>query len=134
MSALDSSDPTAVYKANTNNEDTGDSEAKSEPVQGLSKNAQKRAAKAAFLAEKKLERRAREKAAKKEKKRQKREAGEGWYEDEEPSTKKLKREGPVQSFNARVVVDLGFDDMMTDKVHNISILYHHLDLNGARIF
>ena len=86
-------------------------------TQTLSKRAQKRAAKAAFLAEKKLERRAREKAARKEKKRQKREAGEGWYEDEEPSQKKLKRAGPAQPFDARVVIDLGFDDMMTDKVH-----------------
>ena len=86
-------------------------------TQALSKSAQKRAAKTAFLAEKKLERRAREKAARKEKKKQKREAGESWYEDEEPSKKKLKRAGPAQPFNARVVVDLGFDDMMTDKVH-----------------
>ena len=94
--------------------------------QPLSKNAQKRAAKAAYLQEKKLERRKREKAAKKEKKRAQREraaavrAGDEDADDaddiNEPARKKVKHDGPVRTFKARVVVDLGFDSYMTDRV------------------
>ena len=96
-------------------------------TQPLSKKAQKRAAKQAYLVEKKLERRVREKEAKKEKKRQRRErqeriaAGEEVSEDDElvdiqPEKKKARRDGPSKPFNARVVVDLGFDDLMSEKV------------------
>lgn len=92
----------------------------------LSKKAQKKAAKQAYFAERKLERRAREKEAKKEKKRQRRErqeriaAGEVVSDDDEdggtqPERKKARKEGPIRPFNARVAVDLGFDDMMSDK-------------------
>ncbi|KII95276.1 hypothetical protein PLICRDRAFT_34118 [Plicaturopsis crispa FD-325 SS-3] len=84
----------------------------------LSKNAQKKAAKMARYAEQKLERRAREKAVKKEKKlerAQKRAAGE--LDDDDEGGRKVKRAklGKGTPFNARVVVDLGFDDMMSDK-------------------
>ena len=89
-------------------------------AQPLSKKAQKRAAKAAYLAEQKKERRAAEKERKKEKKRilaEKRAAGE-LDEEEEARLKKKRRtgDGPKRPFTARVVVDLGFDDMMTENV------------------
>ncbi|KZT70331.1 hypothetical protein DAEQUDRAFT_750450 [Daedalea quercina L-15889] len=88
------------------------------PTQSLSKNAQKRLAKAAYIAEQKKERRAAEKQRKKEKKRilaEKRAAGE-LDEDEEARAFKKRRtgDGPRRPFRARVVVDLGFDDKMTD--------------------
>jgi hypothetical protein len=91
----------------------------------LSKNAQKKAAKVARFAAQKLERRAKEKEAKKEKKRikaQKRAAGEleeDEVQEEEEKKRMMKRAktGSGQKlFGARVCVDLGFDDMMTDKV------------------
>jgi len=76
----------------------------------LSKKAQKRAAKAARLQEQKSERRAREKEAKKRKRRERVQAG-----DEDPR-KRRKMGGQDQiPFAAQVVVDLGFDHMMTDK-------------------
>ncbi|KZT06515.1 uncharacterized protein LAESUDRAFT_653560 [Laetiporus sulphureus 93-53] len=88
--------------------------------QPLSKNAQKRLAKAARTAELKKERRAAEKERKKEKKRvqaEKRAAGELEGKDDEQALSRKKRrmgEGPRTPFGATVVVDLGFDSMMTD--------------------
>jgi len=89
------------------------------PAQPLSKNAQKRLAKAAWVAEQKKERRAAEKARKKEKKRiqaEKRAAGELDENEEQSRVTKKRRtgEGPKKPFKARVVVDLGFDDKMTE--------------------
>lgn len=95
----------------------------SEPaLQPLSKKAQKRAAKAAYLAEQKKERRVAEKEKKKEKKRilaQKRAAGQ-LDEEEEARLKKKRRtgDGPKRLFKAKVVVDLGFDDKMAENVSN----------------
>jgi len=86
----------------------------------MSKNALKKAAKAERLAAMKLERRAREKEAKKEKKRQqaeKRAAGELDDEDEDANKRRAKK--PRLQFGGTVVVDLGFDDMMNDKVSEI---------------
>ena len=86
----------------------------------MSKNAIKKAAKAERLAALKLERRAREKEAKKEKKRiraEKRAAGE-LDDDEEEIKRRMKR--PKLQFGGTVVVDLGFDSMMNDKVRSIS--------------
>lgn len=80
-----------------------------------SKSSLKKAARREKLAALKLERRAKEKLAKKEKKRvkaEKRAAGE-LDSDDEPKPKK-RRFGPP--FGGRVVVDLGFDEKMTEKV------------------
>ncbi|KAJ7771104.1 guanine-1-methyltransferase-domain-containing protein [Mycena maculata] len=79
-----------------------------------SKSSLKKAARREKFAAQKLERRAKEKLAKKEKKKiraEKRAAGE-LDEDEEPQHKK-RRVGPP--FGGRVVVDLGFDEKMTEK-------------------
>jgi len=83
----------------------------------LSKNAQKRALKMARQQERKMEHRAKEKAAKKEKKRKRAErlaAGEQLSEDERQKRAKVNR--AKEPFAARVVLDLGFDDKMNDKV------------------
>ncbi|KAI0758110.1 guanine-1-methyltransferase-domain-containing protein, partial [Fomes fomentarius] len=89
--------------------------------QPLSKKAQKRLAKAAYLAEKKKERRAAEKERKKERKRalaEERAAGEVDEDHDEDGQRQRKRQkterGPRTPFAARVVVDLGFDDKMTE--------------------
>ncbi|KAG9317315.1 guanine-1-methyltransferase-domain-containing protein [Chiua virens] len=95
-------------------------EAEPSNPQVLSKKAQKRAAKAARLHELKLERRAREKEAKKKKRRERAQAiGRGDL-DENTSRKKRKINAGSEAeiFNARVVVDLGFDDLMSDKEIN----------------
>lgn len=86
--------------------------------QGLSKKAQKRAAKAARLHELKLERRAREKVAKKNKRRERVQAIANGELDKNTSRKKWRANGggEAEIFNARVVVDLGFDELMSDKV------------------
>ncbi|KAF7970256.1 hypothetical protein HWV62_24514 [Athelia sp. TMB] len=94
----------------------------------LSKKAQKKAAKAARFAALKLERRAKEKVAKKVKKRiraEKRAAGEleeDELQEEEEKRRAMKRAktGAGQKpFAVRVCIDLGFDDMMTDKASKI---------------
>ena len=91
----------------------------------LSKNAQKRALKMAKVEERKLERRAKEKAAKKEKKRKRAEriaAGEQPSEDE-MAQKRAKMSQVKEPFSARVVLDLGFDDKMSDKVRCLHVFY-----------
>ena len=91
-------------------------ENKSETVV-LSKKAQKRALKMTRREERKMEHRAKEKAAKKEKKRKRAErlaAGEQLSEDERQKRAKTNR--TKEPFAARVVLDLGFDDKMSDKV------------------
>ena len=83
-------------------------------VKPLSKKAQKKAAKAARYAEQKVERRAREK----ERKKLKRTAAQPELHDEDGAAPKSKRAKLDQTkFDARLVIDLGFDDMMTEKVH-----------------
>lgn len=84
----------------------------------MSKNAIKKAAKAARLAELKLERRAREKEAKKEKKRVRAEKRAAGDDDEEEIKRRMKR--AKLQFGGTVVVDLGFDSMMNDKVGSVS--------------
>ena len=84
----------------------------------LSKKAIKKAEKAKRLAAAKIERRAREKEAKKEKKRviaAKRAAGEL---DEEDGEKDKQRKKPRIYWDGKVVVDLGFDERMNEKVSN----------------
>jgi tRNA (guanine9-N1)-methyltransferase len=91
----------------------------------LSKKAQKRALKMARLEERKLERRAKEKAAKKEKKRRRAEriaAGEQLSEDKR-AEKRGRLNRAREAFTARIVLDLGFDDKMSDKVRFVSALY-----------
>ena len=100
------------------------------PTEGqpLSKKAQKRLAKAAYIAERKKERRAAEKERRKEKKRalaEKRAAGELDGEEEEAARDRKRQkteQGPRTAFNARVVVDLGFDENMTENVSGLSEL------------
>ena len=98
---------------------TGANEEPSEvSSQPLSKKAQKKQAKAAYLAEKKKERRANEKEKRKEKKRKLAEQkASGEIDDDEYArlTKKAKVEHKPP-FQARVVVDLGFDDLMSENV------------------
>ena len=91
--------------------------------QPLSKKAQKKLAKAASLAEKKKERRANEKEKRKEKKRklaEQKATGEIDEAEYARLTKKVKIE-QKPPFQARVVVDLGFDNLMTENVsHNVT--------------
>ena len=80
----------------------------------LSKNAQKRLLKAERRAEVKSLRRSREKELKKQKKRARAEQ----QTEEGPPEKKLRVEKhTIRPFNARVVIDLGFDELMSAKVH-----------------
>ncbi len=94
----------------------------------LSKNAQKRALKVARMEERKMERRAKEKAAKKEKKRKRAErlaAGEQLSEDERQKRTKVNR--TKEPFAARIVLDLGFDDKMSDKVRGcLCVVLQHV--------
>ena len=83
----------------------------------MSKNALKKAVKAERFAAIKLERRAREKEAKREKKRQRAEkkaAGELDEDDDEDKRRQEKKR--KLEFGGQVLVDLGFDEMMNDKV------------------
>ncbi|KAG6850926.1 hypothetical protein H0H93_006752 [Arthromyces matolae] len=85
-----------------------------DPQHSLSKNALKKAARAERYAANKLERRAKEKEAKKEKKRalaERRAAG----DIDEGEEKKRQKKRPRLHFGGKVVVDLGFDDMMSEK-------------------
>ncbi|CEL59470.1 tRNA (guanine(9)-N1)-methyltransferase OS=Cryptococcus neoformans var, neoformans serotype D (strain JEC21 / ATCC MYA-565) GN=TRM10 PE=3 SV=1 [Rhizoctonia solani AG-1 IB] len=90
-----------------------------EPAPTLSKSAQKKLAKAERFAQLKSERRAREKEQKAVKRKEREErlaAG----EDPGPSDAKKRRvsregQGPVRPFNARIVIDLSFDEKMTEK-------------------
>lgn len=80
----------------------------------------KKAAKAVKLAALKIERRAREKAAKKEKQRQKAEKrAAGELDDDEDEEKKRRAKRPKLDFGGTVVVDLGFDEMMSEKVSSL---------------
>lgn len=85
-------------------------------VEPLSKKAQKKAAKAARYAEQKAERRAREK----ERRKLKRAAAQPEPHDEDgavPQSKRVKLDPSSRTmFGARLVIDLGFDDKMTEKV------------------
>ena len=86
------------------------------PVEPPSKKAQKKAAKAARYAEQKAERRAREK----ERKKLKRAAAQPEPDSEDGTVPRLKRAkldpNSQTKFGARLVIDLGFDDKMTEKV------------------
>lgn len=95
----------------------GDGDGRSTGTEPMSKKALKKAAKAERIAATKLERRAREKEAKKVKKRiiaEKRAAGQLNEEDDEETRRRAKR--PKIDFAGKVVVDLGFDELMSDKV------------------
>lgn len=94
----------------------------------MSKNAKKKLARAARIAEQKKDRRIYEKEKRKEKKRQlaeKRAAGEIDEEEEERKKKRARTEGPKKPFQARIVLDLGFDDMMSENVRTtLPVLFH----------
>ena len=107
------------------------------PQRPLSKNAQKRLAKAARIAEQKKERRAYEKEKKKEKKRElaaKRAAGE-LDEEQDGPRKKQRVEGPRTPFEARIVVDLGFDDKMSENVSicNPKLVVWLTQITGSKV-
>ncbi|KAF5332007.1 hypothetical protein D9758_014579 [Tetrapyrgos nigripes] len=92
---------------------------KTESTPTLSKKAMKKAKKLEAIRENRLKKRAKEKEMRKEKKREqarKRDAGEldDSAEREERAAKKLK----TSSFGGKVLVDLGFDGMMSDKEIN----------------
>ncbi|CAE7211117.1 unnamed protein product [Rhizoctonia solani] len=89
----------------------------SESTPTLSKSAQKRLAKAERFAQLKLERRAREKEQKvaKRKEREERIAAGEEPGPSDAKKRKVSRGGPVRPFNARIVIDLGFDEKMTEK-------------------
>jgi tRNA (guanine9-N1)-methyltransferase len=73
-----------------------------------------------------MERRVKERAARKEKKRKRAEriaAGEQLSEDERIQ-KRAKTSQEKEPFAARVVLDLGFDDKMSDKVRCASTFYN----------
>ncbi|KAF8915419.1 guanine-1-methyltransferase-domain-containing protein [Mucidula mucida] len=81
-----------------------------------SKKSLKKAAKAEKYAAMKLERRAREKEAKKEKKRARAEQiTNGEINEDDEEEKKRQKKKPRLHFGGKVVVDLGFDDKMSEK-------------------
>lgn len=69
----------------------------------------------------KPERRARERAAKKDKAAEKRKLVELGV-IERPVDKRRAKNGPKTPYGARIVIDVGFDDKMTDKVRVFSFL------------
>jgi hypothetical protein len=93
---------------------TDEIEASSQNPAVLSKNAQKRLLKAERRAETKSLRRAREKELKKQKKRAR---AEQQADDGPPEKKSRTEKRTIKPFNARVVIDLGFDELMSAKVH-----------------
>lgn len=97
-----------------------------DPPPPLSKSAQKKAAREARFTEVKLQRRAREKEAKKEKKRVRAELRAAGELDEEDQARKKKR--PRVQFGGKVVVDLGFDDLMSEKVSFVPCLRTHIHM------
>lgn len=89
----------------------------------LSKHQQRKIARQERLLATKSERRAREKAAKKERKAEKRRLVEEEGADPyEIGLKKVKKVKTVHKFNANVVIDLGFDDKMSEKVSSITLV------------
>ncbi|KAF9037825.1 hypothetical protein BDZ89DRAFT_1129770 [Hymenopellis radicata] len=80
-----------------------------------SKSSLKKAAKAERYAAMKLERRAREKEARKEKKRARAEQIANGEVVEDDDEKKRQKKKPKLHFGGTVVVDLGFDDKMSEK-------------------
>jgi hypothetical protein len=108
---------TSVEEAPRSLAEPGDGDDTSTDPKPMSKKAMKKAAKAERIAATKPERRAREKEARKEKKRvlaEKRAAGELNEENDEEARRRTKR--AKIDFAGKVVVDLGFDEMMSDKV------------------
>lgn len=101
-------------------------------LSNLSKNLQKRALKAASLASKKLERRACKKENKKLGKVLKHTAGEiDSDKDEENELKKRNNRKRIKLDEAnwlgvRVVVDLGFDELMNDKVRFATTIWYYI--------
>jgi tRNA (guanine9-N1)-methyltransferase len=125
-------DPTAMENDTAHSSEKAISPENTSETVVLSKNAQKRALKMARQQERKMEHRAKEKAAKKEKKRRRAErlaAGEQLSEDERQ--KRVKVNHAKEPFAARVVLDLGFDDKMSDKVRGCLLCCFTACRNGT---
>ncbi|KAJ7228199.1 guanine-1-methyltransferase-domain-containing protein [Mycena pura] len=104
----------ALGTANTAEDDIAEELAQSEKPPQPTKSSLKKAARRQRLAALKPERRAREKLARKKKQREKAERrAAGDLDDDPPPPPKKRRVGPP--FGGRVVVDLGFDEKMTEK-------------------
>lgn len=98
----------------------------------LSKNAQKKLLKNARLAELKKERRAAEKEKRKQKKREQyaKEVAEAEAAGEGGPRKKARTDlGPKRPFGARIVVDLAFDELMSENVsdYHVPLLYRKIE-------
>lgn len=96
------------------------------PKSTLSKSQQRKLARQEKMAALKPERRAREKAAKKERRAEKRRlVDEEGADPYEIGLKKQKKPKKAEKFNANIVIDLGFDDKMSEKVGRRVIDYMH---------
>ncbi|KAM0756171.1 hypothetical protein T439DRAFT_351887 [Meredithblackwellia eburnea MCA 4105] len=111
-------EPEAALSASTSTLATASPSATDSPdaAPPLSKSAAKRLLRQQKFEQEKPLRRAREKAMKKEKAAQKRKLVElGVIEKPLTKRQQMQQRGPRRPFNARIVIDVGFDDLMNEK-------------------